>query len=439
MKYFGTDGIRGKPNQKLTVDFALALGKSLRLLDCKSVLIGTDTRISKDMLASAVTAGCLSVGLNVYDLGVISTPAILYLTEKHQMIGVMITASHNPYEDNGIKLMNKGAKITNVEEKKIEESLYEDVLYPKELGKYFWCPEKKEEYLQFLKCNISKTNLKIVIDCANGATSEIAPILFKEVTENLIVLSCTPNGFNINRDCGSTHLSSLRQTVLDNKYDIGFAFDGDGDRVLCVAKDGQIIDGDHIIYLLARYLKNKKLLCNDTIALTIMSDLGLIRDLESRGIHTIETPVGDKHILQAIEKYRLSVGGENSGHIIYKNLFSSGDGVLISLLILKILVETKTSIQDWFVNIPTYYSRLVNIKTENRECILHNPLIDNKIKEFKMKLQGDCKIIIRASGTEEVIRVMGMAQNQQDVDDFLDNLLLVIEKIKNKNMDNSLK
>lgn len=429
MKYFGTDGIRGKPNVNLTVDLALAVGKALRYLGYRNVMIGTDTRVSKDMLASAVTAGCLSVGLNVYDLGIVSTPALLYLTQQEEMLGVMITASHNPYQDNGIKLMKGGSKLTSQEEKLIEAKLEENDSYLVEPGQYFWSPEKKTIYLEFLKKHAYKTNLKIVIDCANGATTEIAPNIFTKVTSHLKTIACEPNGYNINLECGSTHLEKLRKTVLDYHYDIGFAYDGDGDRVLCVDRSGDIIDGDHLVYLIARYFKDKNQLPNDMVVFTIMSNLGLIKDLEKKGIMSIETPVGDKYVLQAMDTYRLMVGGENSGHIIVKNLFSSGDGILISLFILKILEETKTYFTDWFKDIPFYYSNMINRTVKNKEKVLTHPLILRKTEEFKNDLCQNCKIIIRASGTEDVIRIMCMAQNKVFVEQFLEELQQIIIKI----------
>lgn len=429
MKYFGTDGIRGKPNENLTVDLALAVGKALRYLGGRNVMIGTDTRVSKDMLASAVTAGCLSVGLNVYDLGIVSTPALLYLTQQEEMLGVMITASHNPYQDNGIKLMKDGSKLTPQEEKLIEAKLEENGTYLVEPGQYFWSPEKKAIYLEFLKKHAYKTNLKIVIDCANGATTEIAPNIFTKVTSHLKTIACEPNGYNINLKCGSTHLEKLRKTVLDYHYDIGFAYDGDGDRVLCVARSGDIIDGDHLVYLIARYLKDKNQLPNDMVVFTIMSNLGLIKDLEKKGIKAIETSVGDKYVLQAMDTYHLMVGGENSGHIIVKNLFSSGDGILISLFILKILEETKTYFTDWFKDIPFYYSNMLNRTVKNKEKVLNHPLILRKTEEFKNDFCQNCKIIIRASGTEDVIRIMCMAQNKASVEQFLEELQQIIIKI----------
>lgn len=429
MKYFGTDGIRGKPNENLTVDLALAVGKALRYLGGRNVMIGTDTRVSKDMLASAVTAGCLSVGLNVYDLGIVSTPALLYLTQQEEMLGVMITASHNPYQDNGIKLMKDGSKLTPQEEKLIEAKLEENGTYLVEPGQYFWSPEKKAIYLEFLKKHAYKTNLKIVIDCANGATTEIAPNIFTKVTSHLKTIACEPNGYNINLECGSTHLEKLRKTVLNYHYDIGFAYDGDGDRVLCVARSGDIIDGDHLVYLIARYLKDKNQLPNDMVVFTIMSNLGLIKDLEKKGIKAIETSVGDKYVLQAMDTYHLMVGGENSGHIIVKNLFSSGDGILISLFILKILEETKTYFTDWFKDIPFYYSNMLNRTVKNKEKVLNHPLILRKTEEFRNNLCQNCKIIIRASGTEDVIRIMCMAQNKASVEQFLEELQQIIIKI----------
>ncbi|HRF70318.1 MAG TPA: phosphoglucosamine mutase, partial [Candidatus Pelethenecus sp.] len=316
MKYFGTDGIRGVPNEKLTPTLVTKMGMALSVLECKEVVIATDTRLSKDMLWTSLATGAMSVGLNVKYVGVMPTPALIYYSFKHKVTGVIITASHNPYTDNGIKILNRGYKLNETEEFQIEE--YIDACNESFVKPKIGCLEMidvKKEYYQFLQNHMHKTNLKIAIDCANGATSVTAPEIFKEITDQLIVISNQPDGYNINKDCGSTHLNLLIKTVVDHNCDLGFAFDGDGDRVLCVDSNGKIIDGDKLIYLLALYLKSKGKLRKNMVVLSIMSNLGLIESLSQHGIHAIETNVGDKYIIEALNNNKLSLGGENSGHI----------------------------------------------------------------------------------------------------------------------------
>ena len=277
MKYFGTDGIRGIPNKKLTIELATKLGESLRLLGNKDLVIATDTRISKDMLGYAIAGAAMSRGINVHFAGVIPTPALIYYSYINGYTGVMITASHNPYTDNGIKVLNKGYKLSENEELLLEEYIDNPRSYDGEIGTFIY-EDAKSKYLAFLSQYLTNTNLSIAIDCANGASFETAPYLFSRITNNLVVLSNNPNGYNINNNCGSTHLDNLKKTIIEKKLDIGFAFDGDSDRVLCVNSKGKTIDGDMIIYLFARYLKSINKLNNNTVVLSIMSNLGLIQD-----------------------------------------------------------------------------------------------------------------------------------------------------------------
>ena len=429
MKYFGTDGIRGIPNKKLTIDLVTKLGMALESLDCKDVVIATDTRLSKDMLAYALASGAMSRGMNVHFAGVIPTPALIYYSYVNKMTGVMITASHNPYTDNGIKVLNRGTKLTEEQELKIEELIDNPVSYSGEIGTFINEENAKDIYLDFLNTKLVKSNLKICIDCANGATFETARIAFENVTDNLIVICNEPNGTNINNNCGSTHLGLLQSKVLETGSDIGFAFDGDGDRVLCVDNEGKVIDGDMLIYILARYLKSINKLNNNKIALSIMSNLGLISDLNKKGIEVVETSVGDKYIFRALNEYNLSLGGENSGHIILPDELHTGDGVLVALLIVKLLTETNTLINDWLVDVNMYADKMVNVIVNDRNKVMENKELFSTVDKIKEELENDCKIIVRASGTEDLIRVSVMAKTEELVNKYVDLLVNMVKEI----------
>lgn len=428
MKYFGTDGIRGIPNEKLTIDLVTRVGMALSLLPSKTVVIATDTRISKDMLSLALASGCLSRGLMVKHIGVVPTPALIYYSYVNKVTGVMITASHNPYQDNGIKISNLGFKLTEAEESMLEN--YIDHLEPfnQEIGSFRFSFESLSQYFGLLDQYVTKTNLKIAIDCANGATYKTAPAVFSKVSKRLVVLHHNPDGYNINRECGSTHLDSLKQTVVQEGCDIGFAFDGDGDRVLCVDRKGNTIDGDQLIYLFARYLKSEHLLKEDTIVLSKMSNLGLIKDLNRRGIQVIETEVGDKYIISELQKRNLSLGGENSGHIILPELLHTGDGVLNALYLCQILSKTHTRIEDWFDELVLYKDVMINIKVKNKNKVFQHPTLFKRIEEMKASLNGDCKIIVRPSGTEELIRITVMALDEQIVEKYIEELVTLVKE-----------
>lgn len=425
MKYFGTDGIRGIPNQKLNVEFIVKVGRALSILKLDHIIVGTDTRESKDMIAYALIAGALSQGLYVDYVEVIPTPGILYLSKIKNAVGVMITASHNPYFYNGIKIIKKGKKLTKQEEEQMESFLDSPLQRLKEVGRLTLSSRLVKEYHKMLFPHLASTHLKLAVDCANGATYKIAPLIFNLITNSLVVLHNEPNGRNINEQCGSTCLKSLSNTVVQERCDLGIAFDGDGDRVVCVDKNGIPVDGDLILYILACYLKGKNLLKNNAIAITIMSNLGIIRSLNKKGIRTIETPVGDKYIAEAIQANDLSLGGESSGHIIFPEISSTGDGILIAMKLIQILEETHTTIEDWISDLILYPDKLENIMVKDKKRVLGVPL-QNQIEEMKKELHQDCKIIVRPSGTEDCIRVSVMAQTEELVSKYQDRLVSLI-------------
>ena len=430
-KYFGTDGMRGIPNKILTTNLVMKIGSALKSLDNKDICVATDTRLSKDMLSSALISGALAMNNDVHYLGVIPTPALIYYSYLKKYTGVMITASHNPYTDNGIKLLNKGYKLTP-EEESLVESLMDNPSSPTlEVGKLI----NEEEgalntYLDFVSKHIVKSKLKIAIDCANGATYKTAPLLFSKVTDDLVVICNNPDGYNINNNCGSTHLDLLKKTVIENNCDLGFAFDGDGDRVLCVDYKGNVVDGDMLIYLLAMYLKSKNKLNKDTVVLSIMSNLGLLHKLEEKGIKVIETPVGDKYIAKELFNNNLSIGGENSGHIIVPEVLHTGDGVLNAILITNLLTETNTTISSWFKDINMYSDKMVNIRVNDKSKVLNSKELLTRVEDIKKELNNDCKIIIRASGTEDLIRVSVMARSEELVNNYSSELVDLVRRLE---------
>ena len=429
MKYFGTDGIRGVPNEKLTVDLVTKLGSALTALGNTEVVLATDTRLSKDMLANAISAGALASGLNIHFIGVVPTPALIYYSFKHQMTGVMITASHNPYTDNGIKVLKNGKKLSESDELKVEALIDNPEPKSNKVGTFINEKTAKCEYLEFIKGFITKTNKKIVIDTANGATYQTGVAVFSEITPNLEVIANNPDGYNINNNCGSTHLEGLKKKVVESKADLGFAFDGDGDRVLAVDSNGNTIDGDMLIYIFARYLKQNNKLNKNKVVLSMMSNLGLLKSLKENGIEVVETPVGDKYIVRALFENGLSVGGENSGHIILPDVLHTGDGVLNAVMLVSILEETNTNINDWLKDVTMYADKMVNIKVKDKNKVLNNKDLFNRIEEIKQELKNDCKVIIRASGTEDLIRVTAMCKDQSLVNKYSDELVNLVKNI----------
>lgn len=425
-KYFGTDGIRGIPNKDLDVSLLENLGKSLRILHNNTVVIATDTRYSKDLLAFSIISGCLSSGLKVIYAGVLSTPALIYYSYIHKVVGVMITASHNPYYYNGVKIINNGYKLNNKEEEQLEQELTENHDKAKETGTFLYQPEILQEYILFLSPYLQPCNLKVCIDCANGSDYKIAPFLFSKICHDLVLINHQPNGYNINESCGATHIENLQSSVLAYHCDIGFAYDGDGDRVICVDHNGNIIDGDLLIYILAVILKEQDCLKQNKVVMTVMSNLGIIHALKKQGIEVIEVPVGDKNVAAALKENQLSLGGEASGHIIVPKLFHSGDGLLMSLYLLRILKEQNKTIADYTKDIQLYTNRMINIKVSDKNSILSNQRLFQRVEEIRRELNQDCKIIIRPSGTEDVVRLSVMAKSEELVSRYLEELYQMI-------------
>lgn len=437
-KYFGTDGVRGIVNHDLTSELAMEIGKATAYIlnDNKkklTILIGRDTRISGEMLLFALSSGLVSRGINVIDLGVVTTPMVSYLTKKYKCIaGIMISASHNPSEYNGIKIFNsEGYKLSDELEERIEEYIFDKKLpeYTGKIGIYSK-EDFKEEYINYLLGTIDKLkNMKVIVDCANGSASEIAPLLFKKLKMNSIIINKDYDGYNINQDCGSLHLDKLSKEVVKNKADLGFAYDGDADRCLFVDSEGKVINGDIVLAIVGLYLKNNKKLKNNTIVGTVMSNYGLRKFCEENNIEFIMTKVGDRYVLEEMLKGKYVIGGEASGHTIFKEHSNTGDGILTSLQILNILTKTKTSLKEVSSVMKEYPQILINVKTtkEGKESYSKDKEISNLISECEKEILGNGRILIRASGTENLIRVMVEGMDEKQTKTIAEKLANIIK------------
>ncbi|QMS85715.1 phosphoglucosamine mutase [Candidatus Xianfuyuplasma coldseepsis] len=431
-KYFGTDGIRGRYNIEINNTMAFQLGQSLKsVLGTTKLVIGMDTRESSSELMYSVVSGAQTVGVDVMVAGVVATPLISLYSYQKQVTGVMITASHNPYKDNGIKVFDNGKKLTQEQELAIEA--YMDNVSEFEVttfGETFSGEDVLDTYLDLIESvGFYETDFRIGVDSANGANYLIARGIFQELTKSFYQMGDEPNGTNINDGVGSTHLEALQAFVKKWELDIGFAFDGDGDRVLIVDFDQTIIDGDQIIYLLAVYLNNLGLLKKQTVVLTKMSNLGIIKAFERQGINVVLTDVGDKYVLQAIEDGGYSIGGENSGHIILRDYLHTGDGLLVALFVLKVLQDSEQSLQELLADITMWPQQLVNIRTYNKD-ILDDHRIQQVVQDVTEELGSDGKVLVRASGTEPLVRVTISCETTEQVDIYMKQIVDVITMVK---------
>ena len=447
-KYFGTDGVRGIANIELTPELAYKIGRAGAYVLNKqnqhnpTIIVGMDTRISGDMLEASLISGMCSVGAKVISLGVIPTPAVAYLVKKYNAdAGVMISASHNPFQDNGIKFFNSdGFKLNDSIEQEIEDYIdnnYDKIPYVegKDLGYRQVKEEAIEDYVEFLKNTISTNfeGLNITIDCANGATYQVAPILFEQLKANTNVIFREPNGLNINDNCGSTHMESLCKEVLNNKSNIGIAFDGDGDRCLVVDENGSIVDGDEIMAICGNYLKEQGKLKDNTIVATVMSNLGLFIMGEKNNINILKTKVGDRYVLEEMLLKGLNFGGEQSGHIIYLDYNTTGDGLLTAIKILEVMKKTGKTLSELRSIIKVLPQVLINAKVNNKNkySYLENEDIKNAIDNLEKMFEGNGRVLIRPSGTEPLVRVM-IEGNDQNVLEIEAKKLakLIEEKLK---------
>lgn len=448
-KYFGTDGIRAKVGHKhMNPEFAVKLGyaagrafkehwdKASR----PTVLIGKDTRISGYLIESALEAGFAAAGVDVALLGPIPTPAIAYLTRTfHGCAGVVVSASHNPYYDNGIKFFSaRGRKLDDALEARIEHYLseYEDapiaLVDASEVGKATRINDAQGRYIEHCKSSVPPrlelTGLKIVLDCANGATYKVGPAVFKELGAEVSVIHAEPNGENINEKCGSTHVDSLTEAVLQQQADLGIAFDGDGDRVTIVDSQGNEIDGDAIMYLITRGLIQKGEKPSGVVG-TVMTNLGTIDALQAIGVNFKAAAVGDRHVMEMLNDNEWSLGGESSGHIICLDKSTTGDGIVAALQVLETLQSTGQSIQELLSDYQLYPMKMINVDVRDKGAIMQNASLLAEIKQANEKLTGQGRLLIRASGTESKVRVMAEAKEQHIVDEHVDYFVNVIKKL----------
>ena len=440
-KYFGTDGIRGIAGESLTADLSFKVGKALgKLLTEKKehpkVVIGRDTRISCDMIEQALTAGLTSTGVNVMTVGTIPTPAIAYLTKTIETdSGIMISASHNPYQDNGIKIFGPdGFKLTDEQELEIESLIdnseqIKNASFEK-IGKLYGGSELSQKYVQHIKQSISGdlSDIKIALDCANGATTGVAPYIFGDLEADIETIGCQPNGININDNVGSTKIDTISAFVKENNVDVGFAFDGDGDRVLAVDANGNIVDGDKIMFILAKHLKEQGELKDNMVVSTVMSNIGFYKAIEENGLQSVKTAVGDRYVVEEMRKNDYSLGGEQSGHIVLMNYATTGDGILTAVKLANIIKSTGKSLEELASEVSIYPQKLVNIKVIDKKAAMEDSEILAECEKVEKELEGNGRILLRASGTENLIRVMVEASSEELTDKYCEQVAKIVRE-----------
>lgn len=432
MKYFGTDGIRDRAETILNHRYGYYIGKGLKFFknNKKTVFIARDTRAFGKEIVEDIKKGLFESGIDVYDIGVFPTPVLAFFSFTKKTFGIMVTASHNPYQDNGIKVFNKGVKLEADKEQMIEDLIDGKIELESsdQAGKEKAFKHALNKYKTLYDGLLNKVDLKICLDLANGAAVSTAEEIFSQITDNLIVLANQPDGKNINRDCGSTNLDMLKEVVLDQACDLGIAFDGDADRLMVIDHKGNVCDGDLIIYLFASYLKAHNELKNDFVALSKMCNIGIVNALNEKSIDVIQTDVGDKYIVQAIEENKGVLGGENSGHIINKKLFVSGDGVLNAAFLIHVLDYYKVPLATLSQQVQYYPDKLINIRGVDKS-LAKDPKVVEKVEHFKRILGSNGKILVRPSGTEPLIRISVSASTEREVDQIMLALKSLIEKL----------
>lgn len=417
MGLFGTDGVRGVANVELTPELALALGRAAILLkdERNRAVIGRDTRRSGEMLAAALAAGVASVGVDVLDAGIVPTPTIPFLVQRYNAsFGAVVSASHNPAEDNGVKFFDRaGFKIPEQVEQRLEEAVNVGVperATARGIGRIRPASEAGQLYLEFLLSladeSLRDLRLKLVVDCANGATSQIARELFTQLGLEAITIHDQPDGDNINLGCGSTDLRSLKEAVLLYRADLGVAYDGDGDRAIFVDHQGREVDGDAILFLAALALKAKGLLAPPVVIATVMSNLGLEEALKAEGLELVRTKVGDRYVAAELEARGCCLGGEQSGHIIFRNCSTTGDGLITTLQVLALLREAERPLAELAARLPRYPQVLHNIPVKDPALLHRHERLRAAIASFQSQLDGVGRLIVRPSGTQPLIRVM---------------------------------
>ena len=442
MALFGTDGIRGLANRDLTVELALDLAVAAAhvLVESSSnkdhrptAIVGQDSRASGEFLEAAVVAGLTSAGINVYRVGVLPTPAIAFLVaESKADLGVMISASHNPKPDNGIKLFSRGGgKLDDVIEARIEARMGEEWLRPtgRGVGRVINDESAKERYLQHLLASVSTplAGITVVVDCANGASSFVAPEALRRAGAKVIAIANTPDGWNINDGVGSTHLSHLRSAVLEHGADLGIAHDGDADRCLAIDATGAEVDGDHILSILAKSFKSRGLLKGNTVVGTVMSNLGFMHSMKDAGIDVVTTAVGDRYVLETMLEKDYAIGGEQSGHVIMRDYANTGDGILTALQLIQEIVRTGKTLAELAASMVRFPQVLINVKDVAKEKLDGSAVIAAAVKKAQDELGSNGRVLLRASGTEALVRVMVEAQSDNIASNIAQQLADVVK------------
>ena len=442
-KYFGTDGFRGEVNVQLNALKAFQIGRYLgwyygqKHEDGKAkIAIGKDTRRSSYTLEEAISSGLTSSGADVYLLHVTTTPSVSYVVRTDGFdCGIMISASHNPYYDNGIKIMRaNGQKIEAEVEEQIEKYIdgeIEELPYAMrdQLGRAIDYSAGRNRYIGYLMTIPTRAfkNKRVGLDCANGSSSAIAKSVFEALGAKVMVINNQPDGTNINRGCGSTHIEALQNLVTDNELDCGFAYDGDADRCLAVDEKGNVVNGDHIMFLCGKYLKESGQLSRDTVVTTVMSNLGLYKALEANGLRSEQTAVGDKYVAECMMNEGYDLGGEQSGHIIFGKYATTGDGILTSLMVMQAVIEKKTTLSALANEMKMYPQCLKNVIVKDKAAAQEDPAVLAAVDKVTQDLNGDGRILLRASGTEPKIRVMVEAKTDALAEKYVDEVVEVIK------------
>lgn len=441
-KYFGTDGFRGEANVTLTVDHAFQVGRFLGWYYNQheghkaQIVIGKDTRRSSYMFECALSAGITASGADVYLMHVTTTPSVSYIAKIDEFdCGIMISASHNPFHDNGIKLINRhGEKMEQEVIDRIEEYLDSgrDLSYAtgEEIGRVIDYASGRNRYIGYLisLATHSYKDMKVALDCANGSAWMIAKSVFEALGAETYVLSNTPNGININDNCGSTHIEQLQEYVKANHMDIGFAFDGDADRCLAVDEKGNLVDGDGILYIYGVYMKEREKLVNNTVVTTVMSNFGLYKAFDALGIEYEKTDVGDKYVYECMRAKGHLIGGEQSGHIIFGKYANTGDGILTAIKLMQAMLSRKLPLSKLTQDLQIYPQVLKNVKVQDKERALNDFAVQNAVREVSERLGDQGRILLRKSGTEPVLRVMVEAPTHELCQENVDAVIAVMEQ-----------
>lgn len=443
MKYFGTDGFRGEANKNLNVYHAFKIGRfigdyfSEKNNGRGKILIGKDTRRSSYMFEDALSAGITSSGSNAHLLHVTPTPSVSYITRTEDFdCGIMITASHNPYHDNGIKIINKyGEKMEDEFLMKLEEYIDSDIedidlACGEDIGRTVDYIGGRNRYIAYLIQTVTKSfeGIKVGLDCANGAAFTIAKPVYDALGADTFLINAEPNGFNINKDAGSTHIEGLRKYVVENKLDLGFAFDGDCDRCIAVDNEGNVIDGDSILYILANFMKKEGGLDSNSVVTTIMSNLGLYKAFDELGINYEKTDVGDKNVHARMYEKDIELGGEQSGHVIIKKFANTGDGILTSLKVMEAMIESKNDLKSLVRDLKIYPQVLINVRVKDKNTVLDNTKVKESIKKIENKLGDSGRVLVRKSGTEPLIRVMVEAETEDVANESANEIVSTIKE-----------